>query len=251
MLVRMEWVPTFYERQGILAGLYTGDPDDYYRAQAARIKSLAPQARTVLELAAGGGQAAAAAADLGLGVTAIEMVDRAARNAERLAEDRPGMIVVYGDMYAVDLGEAHFDAVVYWDGFGTGEDKDQVNLLRRVHDWLTHEGLMLVDVYTPWCWAAVQGRELRYGDVRSLYGFDAYRCRMLNRWWDEKDGAGTAVEQSLRCYSPADLSMIAGLADLLVVGVTPHGAMDYDTGSYLPPVPLESAMSYTATLART
>lgn len=243
----VQWVYGFYERQGMLTGLYSGDPDDYYKGQAARIRRLAPGATTVLELGAGGGQAAAAAADDGLVVTAVELVDRAAANARHLAASRPGLTVIKADMYAVDLGDAHFDAVVYWDGFGIGSDEDQITLLGRIRDWLAPGGRLLLDVYTPWYWASAAGQEASYGSARSRYGFDPYGCRMLNKWWDaDTEGESDAVEQSLRCYSPADLVLLVKAAELDVVQVEPHGAMNAETGTYEPSVPLERAMSYTA-----
>ncbi len=245
----VEWVYGFYERQGMLTGLYSGDPDDYYQGQAARIRRLAPDAATVLELAAGGGQAAAVTADDGLTVTAVELVSRAAANARRLAATRPGLTVLEADMYTVDLGDAHFDAVVYWDGFGIGTDRDQLVLLRRIREWMDRGGRLLLDVYTPWYWAAAAGHESSHGTARSRYGFDPYGCRMLDRWWDsEAGGEDDAVEQSLRCYSPADLALLADAVGLRVTTVEPHGAVDYRTGNYEPEVPLHRAMSYTAVI---
>jgi SAM-dependent methyltransferase len=193
--VFVEWVYGFYERQGLLTGLYSGDPDDFNRGQAARIRRLAPDAATVLELAAGGGQAAAAAADDGLAVTAVELVARAAANARRLAVTRPGLRVLEADMYSADLHGARFDAVVYWDGIGS--DQDRLVLLRRIRDWMAPGGRLLLDVYTPWYWAVAAGRESSHGTARSRYGFDPYGCRMLDRWWDsEAGGESDAVEQS-------------------------------------------------------
>ena len=247
--LRMDWAASFYDRQGSWTGLYVGDPDDYYQAQAARIARLAPSARTVLELAAGGGQAAAAAADQGHLVTAIELVDRAARNAERLAETRPDLTIIQADMYEVDLGGNRFDAVVYWDGFGLGSDADQIVLLKRITSWLQADGRLLLDAYTPWYWAAAAGQESVYGRAHSRYDFDARGCRMLDRWWHEDSGEDEAVEQSLRCYSPADLALLAGAAGLEVLAVEPGGAVDYDAGTYEPEAPLRSAMSYAAALA--
>lgn len=245
--VFVEWVYGFDERQGTLTGLYSGDPDDYYRGQAARIRRLAPDAATVLELAAGGGQAAAAAADDGLAVTAVELVARAAANARRLAVTRPGLRVLEADMYSADLHGARFDAVVYWDGFGT--DQDQLVLLRRIRDWMAPGGRLLLDVYTPWYWAVAAGHESSHGTARSRYGFDPYGCRMLDRWWDsEAGGESDAVEQSLRCYSPADLALLVDPAGMTVTSVEPHGAVDYQTGSYEPDVPLHRAMSFTAVI---
>src|ERR1019366_4428856 len=201
--LRMDWAASFYDRQGSWTGLYVGDPDDYYQAQAARIARLAPSARTVLELAAGGGQAAAAAADQGHLVTAIELVDRAARNAERLAETRPDLTIIQADMYEVDLGGNRFDAVVYWDGFGLGSDADQIVLLKRITSWLQADGRLLLDAYTPWDWAAAAGQESVYGRAHSRYDFDAPGCRMFGPGGPAVPWTTTREFMSPRCRCEA------------------------------------------------
>src|SRR3712207_4816546 len=63
---RMEWVEAFYAKQFTwLAGDYLGEVQDHHRARAATVVRLTgPPPGRVLELGAGGGQDAAATADL-------------------------------------------------------------------------------------------------------------------------------------------------------------------------------------------
>ena len=78
----MDWVKTFYARQDELLGVYTGDMADDGRRRAAAIGRLAGDGpKRVLELGAGGGQAAAATTDLGHDVVAVELVSAAAEHA--------------------------------------------------------------------------------------------------------------------------------------------------------------------------
>ncbi len=180
----------------------------------------------VLELGAGGGQNAAALADLGYSVTAIELVPAVAENAlELAAQPRKGHLrVIVGDFYDVELSD-RFDIVCYWDGFGVGSDDDQRRLLVRIADWLAPRGFALIEVYTPWYWAGMAGRETEFGGVCRRYGFDAEGSRMLDTWWpvgrDEE-----AVTQSLRCYSPADLRRLLEGTGLALESVEPRGAYD-------------------------
>ena len=168
----MDWVADFYERQHQwLRDYYLGDVIDQHRAQAARIERLAgTPPKRVLELGAGGGQGAAAAA-LGYDVTAVELLPAAAAHARGPAsQHRPGWLtIVEGDFYTVTLG-GPFDVVC---GFGIGTDADQARLLRRVAGWLAANGCALIEVFTPWYWANAAGREMRFGNLVRRYGFDA------------------------------------------------------------------------------
>ena len=247
----MEWVETFYARQyAWLAGdLPAEEVGDHHHAQAATIARLAgsPPQR-VLELGAGGGQQAAATADLGFDVVAIELLPIAASSARRLAaQPRPGTLtVVEGNFYDVAI-DGDFDVVCYWDGFGIGTDIDQRRLLRRVRAWLRPRGHALIEVYTPWYWARAAGRTMTFGDVTRRYDFDAMGNRMLDRWWQGDDPDG-AVEQSLRCYAPADLALLLDGTGLTLAGIEPGGTVDEATGQYLTSAPLSQAMSYLAIL---
>ncbi|MFT4039324.1 MAG: class I SAM-dependent methyltransferase [Thermomicrobiales bacterium] len=246
----MDWAPAFYARQ------YEWLSDDAFwtvqaehHERAAQAMQLAgPPPQRVLELGAGGGQTAAAMADLGFEVVANELLPAAVERARVLADmARPGSLTILpGDFFRIEP-PGRFDLVTYWDGFGIGEDDDQRGLLARIAGWLGPGGRALIEVYTPCYWAEAAGRTMQIGAAERRYGFDADGCRMLDRW--QPAGAPEeAVEQSLRCYSPADLRLLLKGTGLRLVRVTPGGHWDDDTRIYTPEAPLAVAMTYLATL---
>ncbi|MEZ4860351.1 MAG: class I SAM-dependent methyltransferase [Caldilineaceae bacterium] len=249
----MNWVPDFYTKQSLWAGTLEGDVEESHRQTAAQIEELAGSGtKRILELGAGGGQVAAAMADLGHDVVAVELVPLRLQKAALLAQtQRNGALTfIAGDFYEVDL-DGRFDVVCYWDGFGIGADADQRRLLRRIaSEWLTAEGCALIDVATPWYPAAVAGRGWAVGEAEREYGFDGDGCRWLDRWWP-KGKPEEAVEQSTRCYSPADLRLLLESTGLTLQHVKPGGVMDWSAGKWLPAVPIGRAMSYVAKLGRT
>jgi len=266
------WVAPFYARQAAWSGGYMRpvEPADHERVdQLLRLAGALSDPATslheplrVLELGAGGGQAAAAAAARGLRVTAVELVPELAAHARSLAaamaadpatrarpDDRTGSLTVLeGDFYTVDPG-GPFDVVCYWDGFGIGADDDQRLLLQRIHGWLAPGGCALIEVYTPWYWAAAASREQHFGDGSARrYGFDADGCRMLDRWWPE-GREEESVTQSLRAYSPADLRLLLEGTGLVMDGIEAGGAWDEVARVWREQVPLDAAMGYVARLA--
>ena len=100
---------------------------DHHRERAARLDQALNGRRTgrVLELGAGAGGTAAATAELGYEVTAIDLSPLRAQFARELASTvSPAPTIVEGDFYSADLGSG-YDAVVYWNGFGMNEDADE------------------------------------------------------------------------------------------------------------------------------
>ena len=246
----MDWMPGFYRRQFEL--LDAADPlmiSPLHRELAASVLQIAMPPARVLEPGAGGGQVAAALADLGFDVVAIELLPEIAARAQELASTpRAGsMTVLQGDFYVIELSGT-FDVVAYWDGFGIGSDADQRVLLGRVREWLSPGGQALIEVYTPWYWAQSAGRSMVVATSVRRYDFDGCGSRMLDTWWSVDDVAYT-VTQSLRCYAPADLELLLEGTGLRLISVTPGGYYDDSTGRYETTAPMERAMSYVATLA--
>lgn len=239
----------FYRAQYTWLGVYGGEPEAAHREKVALIERLlGPGALRLLELGGGGGQNAAAAADAGHSVVMVELVPELAEHARTLAASRPAMQVLNADFYSVELA-GPFDAVVYWDGFGVGEDANQRRLLQRIAGWLAPGRSALIDIYTPWYWAAAAGVEMRWERAGRRYGFDPEGCRMLDTWWPADDES-RAVTQSLRCYSPADLRLLLEGSGLALAGLEPGGAVNYTNFSWEPRVELGRAMQYTARLVR-
>ena len=243
------WARDFYVRQDEWADVSRDPITDMHRRNADLVHRLAGgKLGRALDLGAGGGQNAAALADLGYTVTAVELVPSVAQNAlELAAQPRKGQLrVIVGDFYEVELPD-RYDIVCYWDGFGVGSDDDQQRLLRRIAGWLVPNGFALIEVYTPWYWAKASGRETQFGGVCRRYGFDADGCRMLDTWWPFGREA-EAVTQSLRCYSLADLRRLLEGTGLVIESVEPRGAYDPVQDRFIEDAPLGQAMQYLAKL---
>jgi len=244
-----DWVQEFYSRQAEWTGIYEGELDAFHYERAMWVDAvLGGRTGCVLELGCGGGQTAAALADRGHHVVAVDLNPRLIEHARSLAAAREDgrMTALAGDFYKIELNET-FDAVCYFDGFGVGSDADQRWLLARIAQWLRPEGAALVDVYTPWYWANAHDQEMEWKDACRRHAFDGDECRMLDTWWP-RGKPDEAVTQSLRCYSPADLRLLLRGTGLVLADVLPGGAVDLETGEYCNQVPLDQAMSYLATL---
>lgn len=241
----MDWIQEFYERQNTLSLIYTNSTiADYHHDKVKLIQKHHPEGKSVLELGAGGGQVACATSMAGYEVTAIELIPTFADHIQTLTRQYHQMIqVINADFYSVELNQT-FDVITYWDGFGIGSDDEQIRLLDRCAKWLKPDGILLVDVYTPWYWANQHGRTMEFDNTRRRYEFDAFDCRMFDTWWD-KDTPEDSVTQSLRCYSPADLKLILRDTELEFVDIVGTGGCVNETGIYEDHVNLNCAMSYT------
>lgn len=248
---RVDWATEFYSRQNEWCGVYSGDPGDSdHQAAADLTRLLGAGRKRILELGAGGGQRAAAAADAGYTVIAVEILPVLAANARRLAAmPRAGSLtVIEADFYEVELTDA-FDAVCYWDGFGIGSDSEQWRLLRRIAGWLAPDGRALIDISTPWFWKAAAGQEMQRGAATRRYDYDVAASRMIDLWWPT-GRPDDAVAQSIRCYAPADFRLLLCDTGLRLSAVEPGGAVNYANGHFTARAPLEQAMVYTAVLER-
>jgi len=246
----MNWVYEFYDKQHQWAGVYEEAINENHQTAAGWIEAFTgPGRKRVLELGAGGGQGAAATADRGHSVVAVELRATACSHARKLAaENDREMTVVEGDFYTIEV-EGTFDVVTYWDGFGIGSDADQRRLLQRVAGWLTPSGSALFEIGTPWYAASVDGRGWEVGEAERRYSFDADGCRWNDTWWP-KDQPDQAVRQTTRCYSPADLRLLLEDTDLHLHALQPAGTVDWEQRKWWPDAPLEKAMKYVAQMKK-
>ena len=214
----LEWVKDFYDQAGVWWGAESEVPaEDLARAETiARL--CGPGPKRVLELGAGSGNTAAAMADCGHAVTALELSPvRAAQARRLLAASRPGSLeILEADFYTVQLA-GPFDVVCYWDGFGIGSDADHRRLFRRVAgEWLAPRGSFLLDVANP-AWAVQHaGLEERLKPLVGVPGsvemirrshFDPLRCRWIDEWQPAAHPEHT-LAQTVRCYTPADFCLL-------------------------------------------
>ena len=245
----MDWALEFYTKQNDWSGVYEEPINEGHRLKASWIAELTgPDKKRILELGAGGGQVAAAMAELGHEVVAVEQAPTLAAHIQKLAATLPvgQLTVVPGDFYTVELA-GPFDVICYYDGFGIGTDEDQRRLLKRIATWLAPTGSALFEIGTPWYAASVDGRGWQVGQAERRYNFDADGCRWLDTWWPIGQPE-QAVQQSTRCYSPADLRLLIEPTGLQLQHVKPGGTMDWEQRKWLPVVPLEKSLSYVAQL---
>jgi len=251
----MDWINEFYFNQQKWSTSYTSEITNKDKQKVKLLSEyIGKPPKKILELGAGGGQFAVAAANSGYDVTAIELIDIGIKHMKKLAKKRDktkGHIhIIKGNFYEVDLAE-DFDVICYWDGFGIGTDNDQIKLLKRIDNWLNSEGSVFIDIYTPWYWTNVAGKEMTFGQYKRKYDFDAERCRMLDTWWP-KDRDNKKVTQKLRCYSPADIKLLLKDINLKINLIRPNGAViDYETLEYKENVKLSEAMSYMVKFIKT
>ena len=148
----MDWAKQFYKEQFLLINQQDEVASAYLQEDVDRIEEQFGKAfQTVLELGAGDGQLASVIAQRGNDVTTIEFVEERVTYAKSQAQ--VPMTILCGDFYTINVLE-QFDCVLYIDGFGVGEDADQLRLLHRIHHWLKNDGYALIDIYEPnyWRW---------------------------------------------------------------------------------------------------
>ena len=258
-----DWIPGFYDRAAVWWGPDPQAPG-VHQARRAVVERLAgPGPLRVLELGSGSGYTAAALADAGHDVVAVELSpSRAAHTRELAAVPRRGSLAsLEGDFYTARV-PGRFMAVCCWETFGLGTDADQRRLLRRIsREWLAPGGLVLMDVYCPFRPARDAGTEARLAPLEGVPGsvemferchFDPRHSRWIDEWVPVEHPS-EALAQSIRCYSPADLILLlegTGLAlrDVEVAGrALGIRAPDADQRITISPALLE-AWSYLAVL---
>jgi SAM-dependent methyltransferase len=231
----MEWTENFYSKTGKWWGPAEAKISQRDRDRVRRIEMICgPAPQSVLELGSGYGTTAAATADAGYSVTACELSERIEFSDQFKSGNRQGALqFVQGDFYVTELGSG-YDVVSYWNGFGIGSDVDQRRLLHRIaNEWLAPEGKALIDVGNPFVRASWDGdREHKSAKPESGYAFtlnelttyDPIANRFIDSWWE--DGSeDSAIKQTIRNYSPADLVLLlegTGLAleAILVAGTS-------------------------------
>lgn len=248
----MDWVLDFYKKQHEWTKAYRGKPGQYEKEKVLKIKERAGEPpRDVLELGAGGGQFAYACAEEGYNVVALELVPELAQQIKTLGEKLKGnnLQVIRGDFFEVQIKEK-FDVVCYWDGFGIGEDLHQKTLLRRIYSWLKKDGLVFLDVYSPWFWAKEAGKEKDFGDCFRKTDFDFKNSRFLDTIWLKKEKA-ERITQSLRCYSLSDLVLLLEGTGFKIAGINEVAGFNEKTGEYSTQVDFKNAMMYSVILEKT
>ena len=247
----MDWVAAFYQAQNDWFGVYLLPIDEQHEERRQVVEELLGTTPcSMLELGAGGGQTAVVLAKAGHDLTMIELLESSTCYAQQLAEEQEVVLtILQGDFYTVDLPQT-FDTVLYFDSFGIGSDADQKRLLRRVATWLKPDGKALIEVGTPWYWNEIaKGRKVDLGGCFREYDFEVASSRLIDRWW-RKEAPNEVVQQSLRCYSPADLELLLQGTGLEVVDIQAGNCIAYEPTRWRTRVSLPEAMTYYAVLQK-
>jgi SAM-dependent methyltransferase len=213
-----EWVKDFYSQ----AGIWWGEDPQAAGVHQTRVKSVerlcGGGSKTILDLGTGPGATAAALADAGHRVLAVELSPTRARFAKALAmiPRKGSLTVLEDDFYEMDIKD-RFDVVCCWETFGLGTDADQRRLLQRMaQEWLAPEGSVLMDVYNPAGPARDAGKEWRLSPLPGVPGsvemferchYDPVQGRWIDEWQPTANPEGS-LAQTLRCYTPADLLLL-------------------------------------------
>lgn len=262
----LDWVKPYYSRAGEYWG--PGEISDKERGRVAAIARLmGPTPKRILELGAGTGETAAAMADAGHSVVALEFSPTRSPALKQAASlTRTGaLMALEADFYSVELPR-EFDLVCYWDGFGVGGDADQRRLLRRIADeWLAPDGCALIDVFSPFRWVRETGQEWQLDRSqpshrfrqRRRFDYDPVQNCFLDEWCPIDDATQTcdesrAIQQRIRCYAPADLLMLLPGTGLSLKAAEVEGApLDLYSRDQTRHSALWNAWSYLVQLAHT
>jgi SAM-dependent methyltransferase len=213
-----DWVKDFYTQ----AAIWWGKDPQSEGTHTERVRLIerlcGPGPKRILDLGAGPGRTAAALAEHGHTVVAVELNPTDARYARELFKtQRLGAVTLLeADFYTVDI-QGPFDVVTCWQVFGIGSDSDQRRLLRRIsQEWLSPDGNVLLDVYNPAGPARDAGKEQHLSPLPDVPGsvemierchYDPVQGRWIDEWQPTANPENT-LAQTLRCYTPADLLLL-------------------------------------------
>ena len=241
--MKSKWADEFYKMQ---YGNMSAVDASYYEVQADEImEQIGKPVDSLLELGAWDGSLAKAMSKKVSHMTTVELVKEMAEAAK---ENNPGNIeVIHGSFYDVQITDT-FDAVIYIDGFGVGTDADQLELLRKIGQWLDNEGCALIDNYQPEHWKKADDIEMRPDpsnnpDVIRRYSYNFEENIIMDTWW-KKGHEKLAQTQYLKCYTPEEIDKMCRQAGLRVTVYFPGGAMDYENMRYFEHASLKECMSY-------
>jgi SAM-dependent methyltransferase len=210
------WVKEFYDSAADWWGFswYEGENLQPRQEMVERYAGKAP--KSLLELGAGTGETAAFLAAAGYKVTAVDLSQKNYESLCRVGEKYPGVTPLREDFLTAII-PGKFDAVCLFETFGMGTDMEQRKLLRRIRsEWLATDGIVILDVYHPYGPIRATGSSQALDKLENVPGSvdmteRSFYDAVLGRWIDEWEPVGNLAatrRQSIRCYTPADLSLL-------------------------------------------
>ena len=213
-----KWIKDFYTQ----AGVWWGADPQALGVHKTRVETVArlcgAGSKKILDLGTGPGATAAALADAGHDVIAVELSPSRANYARDLARipHKGSLTVLEDDFYSMKLNQS-FDVVCCWQTFGLSTDADQRQLLRRIaNEWIRPNGSVLMDVYSPIRPAREAGTQRRLPPLDGVPGsveminhchFDPVHSRWIDEWIPVAEPE-KALAQTIRCYAPSDFLLL-------------------------------------------
>jgi len=213
-----KWIKDFYTQTGVWWGADPQAPGVHKTRVETVARLCGAGSKKILDLGTGPGATAAALADAGHQVIAVELSPSRANFARELAKvlRKDSLTVLEDDFYKMELNQ-RFDLVCCWETFGLGSDVEQRHLLKRIaNEWLGSNGSVLMDVYSPVRPAREAGTQRRLPPLEGVPGSVEMinRCHfdpLHGRWIDEWIPVATpekALAQTIRCYTPVDFLLL-------------------------------------------
>jgi SAM-dependent methyltransferase len=254
-----KWIKDFYTQ----AGVWWGADPQALGVHQKRVETVArlcgSGSKKILDLGTGPGATAAALADAGHQVIAVELSPSRANFARDLARiPRKGSLTILeDDFYSMELDQ-RFDVICCWETFGLGTDADQRHLLRRIaNEWLGPNGSVLMDIYSPVRPTLEAGTQRRVPPLDGVPGsveminrchFDPLQSRWIDEWIPVAEPE-KALAQTIRCYTPPDLILLLEGTRLVIKCVEVDGQeLDVKANTISTFSPLMNAWCYSVQL---
>ena len=212
-----EWIKSFYDAAVDWWGesWYEGEN---LKGRLEIVKKYGNQGdKRILELAAGTGETAAYFCDHGYAVLAVDISRKNIELMTNLQKERTSLRVVEGNFLHLQIDE-QFPVVCIFESFGLGSDKEQQQLLRKINEeWLTENGILILDVYHPFGPIRASGTKHDLDRLENVPGsvdmteysyYDPIKSRWIDIWEPKADKESRRM-QSIRCYTPADFLLLA------------------------------------------
>jgi SAM-dependent methyltransferase len=219
-----EWIKSFYDSAAAWWGESWYDGENLKGRLDLVDQCACKTGKKILELAAGTGEMAAYFCDHGYDVLAVDISHKNLELMAGFQAQRPNLRIAEGDFLKIQIDE-QFPIVCMFEAFGIGSDREQQQLLKRVSgEWLTADGVLILDVYHPY--GPIRGSGIRREldrlphvpgsvDMTEYCYYDPIKSRWIDIWEPKNDPKSRRV-QSVRCFTPADFLLLAQNSGLRV-----------------------------------
>ncbi|MEW6403127.1 MAG: class I SAM-dependent methyltransferase [Chloroflexota bacterium] len=233
-----DWIKSFYAAAAEWWGVSWYDGENLDSRLDIVKKYASEKDKRILELAAGTGETAAYFCDHGYSVLAVDICHKNIELMLSIQKERPHLQIMEGDFLKIHIQE-QFPTVCMFESFGFGSDQEQQRLLRRISgDWLTPNGVLILDVYHPVGPIGADGTKRELDKLENIPGSVdmteySYYDPIKSRWidiWEPRNDKESAKTQSLRCYTPADFILLVENCGLSIEKMLYNGQeFDYET----------------------